>query len=151
MAQNIPGSLVDEVAELLVGVARRTRAAARRDLDPLGVTWAQVRALRAVAGGDEPTPMRMSQLADRLGIVPRSATSVVDELERRGLVERRPDPTDRRAVAVEVTRKGRTLLRDLDHRRHAAASAMAAGLSAEDLRTLRDLLRRLDPAEHPRK
>jgi DNA-binding MarR family transcriptional regulator len=145
MAQDIPVVLADEVAELLVGLARHTREVARRDLDPLGVTWAQVRALRAVARGDG--PMRMSHVADRLGIARRSATSVVDELERRGLVERRSDPADRRAVTVQVTEKGRELLADLDRRRHAAAGAMAAALSDEDLRTLRDLLRRLAPDE----
>jgi DNA-binding MarR family transcriptional regulator len=145
MAQDIPVALADEVAELLVGLARHTREVARRDLDPLGVTWAQVRALRAVARGDG--PMRMSHVADRLGIARRSATSVVDELERRGLVERRSDPADRRAVTVQVTEKGRELLADLDRRRHAAAGAMAAVLSDEDLRTLRDLLRRLAPDE----
>ena len=37
-------------------------------------------------------PVRMSELADRLGIARRSATSVVDELVDRGLVERRAEP-----------------------------------------------------------
>ena len=45
----------------------------------------------------------MSELAARLDIARRSATSVVDELVERGLVERHADPADRRAVAVVVT------------------------------------------------
>ena len=84
---------------------------ANRDLGPLGVTWGQVRALRTLARCDG--PVRMSELADRLGIARRSATSVVDELVERGLVARHADPTDRRAVEVAVTPAGSRLLDDL--------------------------------------
>jgi DNA-binding MarR family transcriptional regulator len=54
--------------------------------------------------------MRLSELSDRLRIAPRSATEVVDALEKRGLVERRPDPGDRRATLVEVTDDGSSVL-----------------------------------------
>ena len=60
-------------------------------------------AARAAAGT---APMRLSELSDRLHIAPRSATEVVDALEARGLVERRPDPSDRRATLVELTEHG---------------------------------------------
>jgi DNA-binding MarR family transcriptional regulator len=42
--------------------------------------------------------MRLSELSEHLHIAPRSATEVVDALESRGLVRRRPDPDDRRAT-----------------------------------------------------
>jgi DNA-binding MarR family transcriptional regulator len=131
-----------EIAELLTAVSRRLRHAANAELDPLGVTWGQVRALRTIAAGGD--AMRMSELADRLGIARRSATSVVDDLVARGLVARRPDPADRRGVAVVLTRRGAALLRDLRARRRSAALGMTATLSTDELRQLRDLLRRLD-------
>ena len=130
-----------EIADLMAAVSRRIRIDANRDLGPLGVTWAQVRALRTLARADG--PVRMSDLAARLDIARRSATSVVDELVGRGLVERRDDPADRRAVAVVVTQHGVRLLDKLRARRRAAASALTAGLSISELTTLHDLLARL--------
>ncbi|MFB0835763.1 MarR family winged helix-turn-helix transcriptional regulator [Arthrobacter halodurans] len=59
------------------------------------------------AGGG--TPLRLSELAERLRIAPRSATEVVDQLEARGLVARAPDPRDRRATLVSLTAEGRAL------------------------------------------
>ena len=50
--------------------------------------------------------MTMGELAAKLGIDAPYATLVVDELERQGLVERRPHPTDRRAKLVATTDKG---------------------------------------------
>jgi DNA-binding MarR family transcriptional regulator len=133
-----------EVIDLVGSVARRVRLAANRDLGPLGVTWAQVRALRVLARCDG--RVRMSELAERLGIARRSTTSVVDDLAARGLVERSGDPADRRAVEVEVSADGWRLLDELRTRRRAAAHELTAALSAAELATLRDLLTRLDPA-----
>jgi DNA-binding MarR family transcriptional regulator len=136
------GELGAEVADLLAAVSRRIRHAVNAELDPLGVTWGQVRALRVIGAGGE--AVRMSDLADRLGIARRSATSVVDDLVARDLVERRPDPADRRGVAVALTARGGRLLRDVRARRQSAAVELTAALSPEELRQLRDLLRRLD-------
>jgi len=138
------GDVGVEVAELIGSVGRRIRAAANRDLDPLGITWSQLRALRTVARCDG--AIRMSELADRLGIARRSATSVVEQLVAGGLLERRDDPTDRRAVEVTVTTAGGRLLRGLRDRRRSAARRVTAALPPDDLLALRDLLRRLDTA-----
>lgn len=131
-----------EVAELIGSVSRRIRRTADRDLGPLGITWSQLRALRTVERSDG--VVRMSALADRLGIARRSATSVVDDLVARGLLERRDDPDDRRAVSVAVTAEGHRLLRGLRERRRSAAREVVATLPPADLATLLDLLRRLD-------
>jgi DNA-binding MarR family transcriptional regulator len=145
----MPGSIPEprddpagEVADLLQEISHRIRREARRDLDPADVTWSQVRALRAVARlGERP---RMSELADALHVARRSATSLVDELEQRRLVRRHRDPTDRRAVTLEITDRGRALLRELQVRRQDAARRTLAPLDAAELATLRRLLVRLD-------
>lgn len=148
MARSIPaeGASAD-VADLIAAVSRRIRRAANRDLDPLGVTWGQVRALRTLARCGE--PVRMSDLADRLRIARRSATSVVDELAERGLVARSADPRDRRAVTVEVTPAGWALLEQLTASRRTAAADLTSSLTGAELATLRDLLRRLDDTPDP--
>jgi DNA-binding MarR family transcriptional regulator len=132
-----------EVADLVGAAARRIRRHANRDLGPLGITWGQVRALRTLARCDG--PVRMSDLADRLGIARRSATSVVEDLVGRGLVARHADPTDRRAVEVAVTASGHRLLDDLRDRRRSAAGELTAALTIAELTQLRDLLSRLSP------
>ncbi len=142
MGRSVPDEPTSaEIADLVGALSRRIRHRAHRDLDPFGVTWSQMRALRTIARHDG--PVRMSELADRLGIARRSATSVVDELVERGLVDRTADPADRRAVAVGVTPSGWQLLDDLAGHRRAAADELTAGLTNAELRSLRDLLRRL--------
>jgi DNA-binding MarR family transcriptional regulator len=145
MGRSIPDpSVTAEIADLLHSVTHRMRRASGPDLESLGVTWAQIRALRALSRAA--TPLRMSELAERLRIARRSATSLVDELVERGLVERLADPSDRRAVTVAVTPGGADLLDQLVERRRAAAGDLATALDGRELRTLRDLLRRLDAA-----
>jgi len=145
MGSGIPApELSAEVADLIAGVGRRIRRATNHDLEPLGVTWGQVRALRTLGRGDG--PVRMSELADRLRIARRSATSVVDELVERGLVARAADPADRRAVTVAVTPAGRALLEQLVTRRRAAAADLTSPLTPAELATLRDLLTRIAPS-----
>lgn len=142
MARNIPDrtELEADVVDLVHHLARTLRRSARDVLDPLGVTWAQVRALRTIVAG--PPPLRMGILAERLDVVPRSATSVVDELEDKGLATRTRDPADRRAVAVEATDAGWALLARLGDQRRDVASQVLAELTDADLDALRALLGR---------
>ena len=85
--------------------------------------------------------MRLSELSDHLHIAPRSATEVVDALETRGLVERRPDPGDRRATLVELTeRRQQRPRRDPRARR---AERVFGRLSPTDRAHLARILRKL--------
>ena len=52
-------------------------------------------------------------MSDRLRIAPRSTTEVLDDLEAKGLVERRPDPQDRRATLVVPTERGTELATEI--------------------------------------
>lgn len=76
----------------------------RREVsDALGMSFGRLKALRRI---DE-APSTMGELAATLGIDPPYTTIVVDDLERQGLVQRKPHPTDRRAKLVETTARGR--------------------------------------------
>jgi DNA-binding MarR family transcriptional regulator len=80
----------------------------RREVsDALGLSFGRIRALRRIARA----PKTMGELAAMLGIDAPYATLVVDELERQGLVERRPHPTDRRVKLVAATARGTTAAR----------------------------------------
>ena len=58
-------------------------------------------------------PMSMSALADRLGIDASYVTTIADQLEQRGLIERQPHPTDRRIKSLALTPEGRRLREQL--------------------------------------
>lgn len=121
-------------------VARRLRHQSREALAPWGVSPSQLRALDVLLRHG---PVRPGGLAEHLHIAPRSATEVVDALAERGLVERRPDPADRRATHVVVTDAGTALGEAVRAARAAEADRVFAVLSEADRAELHRLLRRL--------
>jgi DNA-binding MarR family transcriptional regulator len=88
--------------------------------------------------------MSMGDLAAALGIDPPNATVLVDDLESRDLVRRRPHPTDRRAKLVEATRKGKSLARKANEILGTPPTALSS-LGSEDLEALRRLLTSITP------
>ncbi|MEC3915966.1 MarR family winged helix-turn-helix transcriptional regulator [Nocardia sp. CDC160] len=90
-----------EVCGLVNALARRIEAHVRTRATALGLTAAQAVALRELTG-----PMTMRELADRMSCEPSNATFVVDRLEEKGFVERRPLPGDRRIKQIVLTRDG---------------------------------------------
>lgn len=90
------------LVDLLWLVMRRIWEDAERRLAPSGLTMKHSWALRAL---DE--PVSMSGLAERLGIDASYVTAIADQLEERGLIERRPHPTDRRIKSLALTDEGR--------------------------------------------
>jgi len=133
-----------QLADQLQGLIRRLRRAQAERLAPLGLTPAQERVLRLITRGDEPP--RMTELADRLGIVPRSLTTVIDALEEAGLVRREIDARNRRAILLRLTDQGAAVRDGLREARRRAAEDLFAPLSADDRKTLAGLLTRLDPS-----
>ena len=134
--------VIAQLAELLACTSWRLRRASRRELEPLGLTFGQARALRLLtrAGGS----VRIGELAARLEVVPRSATSMVDALEAAGLVERTPDPIDRRSILVGLTDSGVDLLARLGRARRASAESLFARLDAAQREQLLKLLATLN-------
>ncbi len=97
--------------------------------------------LAAAARSDQDSQLALAQ---HLGVDRTVMTYLLDDLEGAGLIERRPDPADRRARRIMATTPGRELLDDLDRRLRAAEQQVLAGLENEsDRRTFRALLRQL--------
>ena len=92
-------------------------------------------------------PRTMSQLADTLLCDNSNVTGIVDRLEERGLLERRPSPGDRRVKLIVLTRAGEGMRRKVE-KVMAEPPAWLAGLEATDQRSLRDILARAE-AEGP--
>jgi DNA-binding MarR family transcriptional regulator len=128
------------LAEAFWQVARRLRHQSREALAPWGISPSHLRALGVL---QRHGPVRAGELADHLRIAPRSATEVVDALAERGLVERRPDPTDRRARQIAVTDAGIELTGAVGAARAAEADRVFATLDDADRAELGRILRLL--------
>jgi DNA-binding MarR family transcriptional regulator len=135
------------LTELITRASWRLRRGTAKELEPIGITYAQARALRTVADAVE--PLRMADLADRLDVVPRSATSMIDALESAGLVARQSDPSDRRSIRLTVTAAGRALLDRMRALRVAKAEELFGALNAAEQHELARMLERVldDPQE----
>ncbi|WP_030746795.1 MarR family winged helix-turn-helix transcriptional regulator [Streptomyces sp. NRRL F-5135] len=138
MAPTRTDPLTLEVVGLIGTVVARYYAEYEQAAAEHALTGAQARLLGLLSL--EPMPMR--RIAQKLKCEPSNVTGIVDRLETRGLVERRPDPADRRVKLAAATDRGlRTAARLRDGLNFAREPL--AELSEEERRTLRDLLRRM--------
>jgi DNA-binding MarR family transcriptional regulator len=94
------------------------------EFERLDLSFPQFKALSAATEG-EPT---VKELAERLGLSLPGASRAVDHLVRRGLLDRREDPNDRRCKRLSVTGAGRELVDRLDDARLAALETFALGM-----------------------
>jgi DNA-binding MarR family transcriptional regulator len=130
----------DRLAEAFWAVARRLRHRTKVALEPWELSPSLARALSVLAREGD---LRLSELAERLRIAPRSATEVVDDLQRLELVNRRPDPDDRRAVLVGLTTDGEETAHAIQEARRAEGERFFAALDASDRADLARVLRKL--------
>jgi DNA-binding MarR family transcriptional regulator len=128
----------ESLSELFWGVARQLRHLSRETLEPWQVTPGQSRALGVLMHHGV---IRLSELSDHLRIAPRSTTEVVDGLQERGLVERRPDPNDRRATLIALTEQGTRVGTAIRTARSAEAERFFGSLSESDRTELTRILR----------
>ncbi|MFE3636544.1 MarR family winged helix-turn-helix transcriptional regulator [Streptomyces cellostaticus] len=135
------------LAEQLLRLTRRVHRIQKRHLErrELGVTPAQSRLLRTLAHYG--SPPRMADLAERLEVVPRAVTTLVDGLEASGKVRRAADPSNRRVTRIELTDEGRETLRELRGARRSAAEEILAPLTEKERAVLGVLLDTLVDAE----
>jgi DNA-binding MarR family transcriptional regulator len=130
----------ETLSDAFWSVARQLRGASHESLAPWDITPAQLRALRVLGRHG---PMRLSELSDHLHIAARSTTEVVDAIESRGLLRRRPDPGDRRATLVELTEHGESVLDAIRAARGSETERLFGRLSQTDQAHLARILRKL--------
>jgi MarR family transcriptional regulator for hemolysin len=125
---------------LLMASSRGLRRAYDNRLAGLGLKISEAYLLAHV---HKQGPMTQTQLAEGLGLG-RAATGVlVDGLERKGLVERRPAPGDRRVWLVATTAAAAPVVDEINSIDSALRDRLWTGISRTDRRQLSDTLRRL--------
>jgi DNA-binding MarR family transcriptional regulator len=127
---------------LVAGLILRVRDLLLRELDgvlsKLGTSHAKYQVLSIVC--PEPDGVQLSEIAARASVHSTTMTATIDRLVRGGLIERRPDPNDRRRILAVATREGNNLYR----RAHAELAAIEYGLADVDSATVKGVLEGLD-------
>lgn len=124
--------LINDVARLL----RREFGRRIRDLDLTRSQWWVMVHLIRFDGFNQ------TQLAEELEIGKVALGGLLDRLEARGWIERRPDPVDRRAKRVFLTESGRPLIAEMQERARDVHRQMITGFTADERSQLVDLLAR---------
>jgi DNA-binding MarR family transcriptional regulator len=88
----------------------------------------------------------LGQMADALGIQSSSMSRLGDRLFAKGLIDRRPSPTDRREVALAVTLEGRRMVDRVLQRRRREIAKIVSDIPSSQRRVLIDALRRFSEA-----
>jgi DNA-binding MarR family transcriptional regulator len=132
-------------ARLLFAVralAQRVNDRANEWLVPIGMTATKFNYLTAMYAKRD-VGVTLNELSEFVHTSNASVTSMVDSLEREGLVKRSRHPDDRRSTMVNLTAKGMSLVKRAFIMHHAEIDALMKGFSRSDRRVLLDLLVRL--------
>jgi MarR family transcriptional regulator for hemolysin len=107
------------------------------------------RGFHALSGAANHSAHNQAALAKQLGVDRTVMVYLVDDLEKAGLVERLPDPNDRRSRLIRATDSGRTRLGEVREAISAAEAGLLAALGEDEQKSLRVLLRRLAAHQYP--
>jgi MarR family transcriptional regulator, transcriptional regulator for hemolysin len=124
----LPRSLNREFGFILNDVARMLRTYADHKASQFGITRAQWVVLVRL---DRFEGLKQAELAEMLDLQPITLTRLLDRLAECGLIERRPDPNDRRAKLLYLTPKARPLLEQLGELGNELMGTALAGVARE--------------------
>jgi DNA-binding MarR family transcriptional regulator len=106
-------------------------------LAPFGITGRELAVLMSI---DDLTPLSQQDVADRLGVDRTTMVTLIDGLEDKDLVVRRPDAEDRRRNVVVLTGAGQATMAEAAEAAEAAEQQFLAQLSAAEVASLRAAL-----------
>ena len=129
-------TILPEIGE----TAHAVRKAFTRRAASVGVTGAQWKVLFKLT---LKPGLRQTDLADLLDIEPITLTRIVDRLQEAGLVERTPDPTDRRAWRLHVTEKAQPVVGKLRAIADEMTAEAFAGIDPNEIEVTRKVLARV--------
>lgn len=133
---HLPASEVVDVVGVLNSMRRWSEAERRMSQASqryMRLGESDMRALRLlVAARNQSIPVTPGMIAGHLSISTAATTKLIDRLERGGHVRRRPHPTDRRSLTVEVTDETRSAARESVGRSHARRFDVIAAMSPEE-------------------
>jgi DNA-binding MarR family transcriptional regulator len=127
-------------AFLLVQLGAHAAGLFAERLAPLGLEPRHVGMLTQLAANEGKAQQAIGEL---IGLNPTQMVFLVDELEHRGLVERRRNPADRRSYSLYLTEPGRAMLAAVQEAAKAHQDSLGGSLTADEREQLTALLRRV--------
>lgn len=124
--------LIQKLVDLVDRMCAQMRPESDEEWSDLELTMPQFRAICLLGQGSE----RMGNIAGNLSTSMSSATSMIDRLVDKGLVERAPDASDRRVVTCQLTTKGREEMDRFMRVNQLRLTRMAGRLTVEELQTV---------------
>ncbi len=109
-------------------------------LAPFGIHARDLGVLLAI---ERSGPASQQQVAERMGVDRTTMVAIIDALEDKGIIARRPDTEDRRRNVIELTSTGKDVLRQATAASDRAEAALLASLSPAERKQLRSLLARV--------
>ena len=136
-----PAEMAGHLGYLLKHVQLRFFELTAAALAPAGINGREAAVLRAI---DNPHPLAQGEIARRMGIDRTTMVALIDDLQERGLVQRRQDPDDRRKNVVELTDAGQDITRQAtrigEQAERTFLSPLSAGEAEQFKKTLYALL-----------
>jgi DNA-binding MarR family transcriptional regulator len=140
---DLPMLPVETVGRLLDAAARVTRDHMNPLLAEAGLQIGEFDVLTPLRRSGQPYMLSPTQLYEAALISSGGMTDRLDRLERAGLVERRPDPNDRRGRQIALTAAGKRVIDDMIGRMVAMEAQMLSVLTPVEQKKLNALLRKL--------
>jgi len=131
----------DCVCFLVGRVSRRLNKITKESIMPYKLTTSQFFLLIALY---EENGILISKLAEKVALDKATLTGIIDRLERDGLVERRDDPKDRRAIRVYLTPKAESLREELLNIYHRNNARFLSVLSNEEKEVFERVVQKLE-------
>jgi DNA-binding MarR family transcriptional regulator len=139
-----PGGLaVEAIVDRIGGIHRRLKQAMEDTLAEFDLSWGEWQLLTSLRWAGPPHRRSPGDLARKLELSSGAMTNRLDRLERAGLVQRLPDPEDRRGVQVELTAEGLRIWQRSVGVQAEKEAIIAAALEPEEMEELNRLLRRI--------
>ena len=136
--EDLSAALDARLGYLLKHAQQRLAEFSAPALAPFGITGRQLAVLMTI---DDVVPLSQQDVASRLGVDRTTMVALIDELEDKGLVQRRPDPADRRRNVVTLTGAGHTTMAGAIAASDDAERRFLSKLSADEVASLRAALR----------
>ena len=135
----IPPSLINRPGALITIAARTGQELAKRRLNPIGLTVQMCGVMNLLGEG----PVSQQELGEQLGIDRTTVVELIDDLEKKGVVERRRNPADRRSYALHLTARGRIVQKRATKALDAAVDEFFGPLTSAERKALADMLTRV--------
>jgi DNA-binding MarR family transcriptional regulator len=128
---------------LITRVSLGATAAMKRGFAEAGIGFVRPAYLGSLMSLWREDGLKMIDLGRRAGLEPSTMTGLLDRMERDGLVERRPDPADRRVLKIFLTATGESIRETVIKIVDSTLAGLLSGVDADEIDTLKGLLRKV--------